>query len=378
MNEGIVVEGTSWFFRGRRMKRLFKVENALNILLLFVPLSVVLELAQVNPVLIFSCSGLAIIPLAGLMGKSTEHLAEELGEGVGGLLNATFGNAAELIIALIALRAGLHDVVKASITGSIIGNILLVLGLSLMAGGLKFSTQRFNRAAAAMGSTLLMLSAIGLVVPALFHYMVVGRSVAHEQELSLEISVVLFATYVLSLFFSLRTHKHLYVGQGDRESHNALGTGGWGRGKSLAVLLIATGLVALMSEFLVGAIAHTSREFGMTEVFVGVILVAIIGNAAEHSTAVLMAMKNKMDLALNIAIGSSLQIALFVAPILVFTSYLFGTPMNLIFTTFEVVSVVLAVLAVNLIVADGESNWMEGIQLLAVYLIIGMAFYFLP
>lgn len=361
-----------------KMARLLKLENALNVLLLFVPFSLALEVAHADPVFIFSSSALAILPLAGLMGKATEHLAEEVGEGVGGLLNATFGNAAELIIALMALRAGLPDVVKASITGSIIGNILLVLGLSIMAGGIKFSTQKFNRAAAGMGSTLLMLSATGLVVPAIFHHIVIGRGAAHEQELSLEISIVLFATYVLSLLFSLRTHKHLYVGEGDAQSHAALGTGAWSRPKSLAVLLVATGLVALMSEFLVGALEHTSRQLGMSEVFVGVILVAIIGNAAEHSTAVLVAMKNKMDLSLNIAIGSSIQVALFVAPVLVFAGYLFGRPMNLIFTTFEVLSIVLAVLAVNLIVSDGESNWMEGVQLLAVYLIIGIAFYFLP
>jgi Ca2+:H+ antiporter len=357
---------------------LFQAKQILNLFLVFVPISVVLELSHADPVLIFVSSAIAIVPLAGLMGKSTEHLAEKMGEGPGGLLNATFGNAAELIIALIALRAGLHDVVKASITGSIIGNILLVLGLSIMAGGFKFPTQTFNRAAASMGSTLLLLSAIGLVVPAIFHYIVLGRGSAHEQELSLEIAVVLFVTYVLSLIFTLRTHKHLYVGEHDAVTDDATGVTGWSKRKSITILVGATSLVALMSEFLVGAIDHTSKQFGMTEVFVGVILVAIVGNAAEHSTAVLVAVKNKMDLSLNIAIGSSLQIALFVAPVLVFTSYAFGKPLDLIFTTFEVVAVVLAVFIVNLIVSDGESNWMEGTLLLAVYLILGIAFYFLP
>jgi len=358
--------------------KLLSAENALNLLLIFVPISIVLELMHANPVWIFASSAISIIPLAGLMGKATEHLAEQLGEGVGGLLNATFGNAAEMIIALLALRAGLHEVVKASITGSIIGNILLVLGLSLLVGGLKFPAQQFNRVAAGMGSTLLMLSAIGLVVPAIFHYIVQGRTPAHEQELSLEISLVLFASYILSLLFTLRTHKHLYVGEADKEHDEALGVAGWSKKKSLGMLLGSTALVALMSEFLVGAIEHTSSALGMTDVFVGVILVAIIGNAAEHSTAVLVAMKNKMDLSINIAVGSSIQIALFVAPVLVFVSYAFGKPMDLIFTTFEVVSVVLAVFVVNLIASDGESNWMEGVQLLAVYIIIGMAFYFLP
>lgn len=361
-----------------KLRELFSISNALNLLLVFVPISIVLELTHSDPVLIFASSALAIIPLAGLMGKATEHLAENLGEGLGGLLNATFGNAAELIIALMGLRAGLHEVVKASITGSIIGNVLLVLGLSVFAGGLKFSTQRFNRSAAGMGSNLLMLSAISLVVPAIFHNLVTGRGALIEQELSLEISVVLFVTYVLSLIFVLKTHKHLYVGKSDHESDEAIGVGGWSRKKSAVVLLGATALVALMSEFLVGAITHTSRELGMTEVFVGVVLVAIVGNAAEHSTAVLMAMRNKMDLAINIAIGSSIQIALFVAPVLVFASYAFGRPMDLVFTTFEVLAVVLAVFAVNLIALDGESNWMEGVQLLAVYLILALAFYFLP
>jgi Ca2+:H+ antiporter len=312
------------------------------------------------------------------MGKATEHLAERLGAGLGGLLNASFGNAAELIIALIALRAGLYDVVKASITGSIIGNVLLVLGLSILVGGLKFERQTFNRTAAGLGATLLALSAISLVVPAIFHFIVRGNPTAHEQELSLEIALVLFVTYLFSLVFALRTHSHLYAGAADSSGHKALGVAGWSKTKSVLVLLAATAFVALMSEFLVGAVEHTADTFGMTDVFVGVILVAIIGNAAEHSTAVLVAAKNQMDLALNIAIGSSIQIALFVAPVLVFMSYLFGQPMNLLFTTFEVVSVALTVGIVSLVAMDGESNWMEGVQLLAVYVILAIAFYFLP
>jgi Ca2+:H+ antiporter len=312
------------------------------------------------------------------MGKATEYLAERLGAGLGGLLNATFGNAAELIIALMALREGLYDVVKASITGSIIGNILLVLGLAIVFGGLKFEVQRFNRTAAGLGATLLALSVIGLVVPAIFHIIVGSGQAARELNLSLEIAIVLFITYILSLVFALRTHKHLYAGETPHAHDEALGVAGWSKGQSVTVLLVATSLVALMSEFLVGAVEHTAQAFGMTDVFVGVILVAIIGNAAEHSTAVLMAAKNQMDLAMNIAVGSSIQIALFVAPVLVFVSYLFGRPMDLLFTVFEVVSVALAVGSVSLISMDGESNWMEGVQLLAVYVILGIAFYFLP
>jgi Ca2+:H+ antiporter len=352
--------------------------DLLLLLLVFVPVAIVLEVMHADPIWIFAAAALAIIPLAGLMGKATEHLAEHLGAGLGGLLNASFGNAAELIIAFMALRAGLLDVVKASITGSIIGNILLVLGVSVLAGGLRYERQEFNRTAAGLGATLLALSAIGLVVPAIFHMIMRGHPNPHEQELSLEIALVLFVTYLLSLVFTLRTHRHLYAGETTQTHNEALGTETWSQGKATLVLLAATALVALMSEFLVGAVEHTARTLGMTDVFVGVILVAIIGNAAEHSTAVLMALKNQMDLAINIAVGSSIQIALFVAPILVFAGYLFGQPMNLLFTIFEVVSVAISVGVVSLISMDGESNWMEGVQLVAVYIILALAFYFLP
>jgi Ca2+:H+ antiporter len=322
------------------------------------------------------------------MGEATERLAARLGAGIGGLLNATFGNAAELIIALVALSRGYHDVVKASITGSIIGNILLVLGLSVFLGGLKRERQTFDRAAASMGSTLLVLAAIGLVVPAVFHYLgeraVAGAKItlaqerALEQGLSLEISIVLFIAYALSLVFALRTHKHLYAGQSHAEAHDATARpeAPW---RAVVMLIGATVLVAWMSELLVGAVEEAAHVLGLTEVFVGVIVVAIIGNAAEHSTAVLVALKNKMDLAMNIAIGSSIQIALFVAPVLVFVSYLFeGGPMNLVFTPFEVLAVLMAVAAAKMVAEDGESNWLEGVLLLAVYVVFGIAFYFLP
>lgn len=360
-----------------KRSRFLSAENALPLLLVFVPVAALLHFFHASPIAVFSASALAIVPLAGLMGKATEHLSEHLGEGLGGFLNATLGNAAELIIALFALRAGLHDVVKASITGSIIGNILLVLGLAVLAGGLRHPTLRYNPTAAQLSTTLLFLSATGLLVPAAYHRLGGTSSAPHEQELSLEISIVLFLTYVLSLVFTLRTHRHLYVS----ESEGAAGgrkVGPWSSRRSIAVLVGATAFVAWMSELLVETIEPTATALGMTEVFVGVILVAIIGNAAEHSTAVLVALKNKMDLAINIAVGSSLQIALFVAPLLVFVSYAFGKPMNLHFSTFEVLAVVISVFAVRFIGSDGESNWMEGVQLLAVYLILGMAFYFLP
>ena len=363
-------------------------ERLLLVLLVFVPLAALADWLEWGAVSVFVFAGLAIVPLAGLMGSATERLAARLGAGVGGLLNATFGNAAELIIALAALQQGLFDVVKASLTGSIIGNILLVLGASVLLGGLGRDKQSFDRAAAAAGSTLLALAAIGLVVPAVFH-MVAERAVesalvtpereiASEHSLSLLIAVVLFAAYLLSLLFSLRTHRHLYAGQNHAAAHEPVGPMMSPR-RAVLTLVVATVVVAWMSELLVGAVEESASIIGVSEVFVGVIVVAVIGNAAEHSTAVLMAMKNKMDLALNIAIGSSIQIALFVAPLLVFVSYLVKDgPMDLRFTPFEVVSVAIAVAAVNLVAQDGESNWLEGALLLAVYLVLGIAFYFLP
>ncbi len=362
------------------LKRLFATENVLYLLLVFVPVALVMEyLLHADPVWLFVVSSLAIIPLAGLMGRATEQIAERVGQGVGGLLNATFGNAAELIIAIIALRAGLYDLVKASITGSIIGNILLVFGLSALLGGIKFPEQKFNRTAASLGSTLLVLSTIGLVIPAIFHRIVGGGDtvIAAELNLSFEIAVVLMATYLLSLLFTLKTHKHLYAGETGHggETHEGLPS----LKRSVGLLLAATTGVALMAEMLVGAAEVTAESLGWNEVFVGVILVAIIGNAAEHSTAVLMALKNKMDAAITIAVGSSIQIALFVAPLLVFLSYLIGPrPMDLLFTTLEVVAVSVSVLIISLISQDGESHWMEGVQLLAVYLILGIAFFVLP
>lgn len=346
-------------------------------LLVFIPVAVGAELIHANPILLFIFSAISIIPLAGLMGEATEHLAERTGPGIGGFLNATFGNAAELIIALMALQKGLHEVVKASLTGSIIGNVLLVLGLSIFTGGIRYEKQIFNRTASSLGSTLLALSTIALVVPAIFDFVVNESVKVYERELSLDIAIVLAAVYILSLVFSLKTHKHLY---GYTREKNELvdHRNGWSMKQSISVLVIATIGVATMGEFLVGTVEHTARAFNMTDVFIGVVLVALIGNAAEHSTAVLMACKNKMDLAINIAVGSSIQIALFVAPILVFISYAFGKPMDLLFTPFEVVSVGLAVWVVYMVTSDGESHWMEGVLLLAVYIILGMAFYFLP
>ena len=345
------------------------------------PLAIVLRFwpGGISPTALFVCSALGIIPVAGWIGRATEALAARVGEGLGGLLNATFGNAAELIIAGIALSKGLTNVVKASITGSIIGNVLLVLGLSILFGGTKYKEQRFNRTAARTSVISLSLAAIGLIIPTVFHLAADsspgGWSPLVEQKLSLAIAVVLFLTYFCMLGFSLRTHKYFFQGA---EEHVEERERQWSRGKAITILLISTAVVALLSEFLVGTIENVRDSVGLTEVFVGVIVVAIVGNAAEHSAAILMAMKNKMDLSVGIAIGSSLQIALFVAPVLIFLSYLFGRPMNLEFTMPEVVAVVASVYILFQISGDGETNWIEGIQLLSVYVILGILFFYLP
>ncbi|HKQ53838.1 MAG TPA: calcium/proton exchanger, partial [Pyrinomonadaceae bacterium] len=379
---------------GPKLRRRSWMRPRLDWLLVFVPVAVALRFVPSleNPTALFVVSCLAIIPLAGWMGRATEHLAEHLGQGVGGLLNATFGNAAELIIALFALSKGLTGVVKASITGSIIGNVLLVLGLSFLSGGVKFRKQKFNRTAAGVSATALTLAAIALVIPTVFHHAAQTVPVAQggwtpekEQGLSLAIAVVLFLTYAATLFFSLVTHRELFGG-GSREAGEELtrmeaeegGHATWSIGRSVGVLLGATAFVALISEFLVGAVESARGALGLTEVFVGVIVVAIIGNAAEHSSAVLMALRNKMDISIGIAVGSSLQIALFVAPLLVFASYLFGAPMNLEFTVPEVVAVIASIIIVEQISSDGESNWLEGAQLLSVYAVLAILFYFLP
>ncbi|MBI4532939.1 MAG: calcium/proton exchanger, partial [Candidatus Melainabacteria bacterium] len=326
------------------------------VLLIFVPVPIIGCALGWSPVVIFVTACLGIVPLAGFMGKATEYLAERIGEGPGALLNASFGNACELIIALAALRAGLIDIVKASITGSIIGNILLVLGASMLAGGVRYETQTFNRVAATTSATLLALAATSLTVPAVFHFSASREARINEQGLGLAIAVVLFITYLMSLWFSLKTHKHLYVREFDTEAEAAIGVFGWGIRKSLTILLGSTVLVAILSEYLVAEVTHCAETLGMSQLFIGLVVIAIIGNAAEHSTAVLMAMKNKMDLAINIALGSGTQIALFVAPVLVFVSFFIGKPMDLAFTPFEVLAVVVSVIILSFVATDGECN----------------------
>jgi len=364
--------------------RFLTLDRALLLLVLGIPVTLVMAWGfGVHGTPIFVASAVSIIPLAGYMGRATERLAEHVGAGWGGFLNATFGNAAELIIAIVALQAGLVDVVKASLTGSIIGNVLLVLGLSILVGGLRFPPiQRFNRTAASMGATMLLLASVGLVLPAIFHEVVGEEAARLERGLSLDIAIVLIATYALGLVFSFRTHPHLYLGAGASKSHGEAVERvphGGGPTRALGLLLLSAAAVGVMSEMMVGALEEAAHDLGMNQVFVGVVLVALVGNAAEHSTAVLMAAKNKMDLAVNIAVASSIQIAMFVAPVLVLLSYAIGpAPMDLHFTALEVVAVVLSSGVMALVSLDGESHWMEGVQLLAVYVMLGLAFFFLP
>ncbi|WP_424357602.1 calcium/proton exchanger [Methanocella sp. MCL-LM] len=351
-------------------KKLLSLDNFLIAMLIFIPISIALDLLHANPIIIFIVAALAIIPLAGFMGKATEELAKHLGAGLGGMLNATFGNATELIIAFFAIQAGLFEVVKASITGAIIGNTLLITGCAMFFGGLKRKKQTFNAQAQGVGSTMLAIAAVGLILPALAAHVL---NLGALESLSLGISAVLLITYLCSLLFSLRTHKHLYTCEGDEEECKPH----WSKKYAALILLLATVAVAVESEILVGSIEHVSHTLGLTELFIGVIVVAIIGNAAEHSSAILMAIKNKMDLSLNIATGSSTQIALLIAPVLVFVSYLMGTPMNLVFHEFEVVAIVAAIVISNMIGSDGESNWMEGLQLIALYVMMAVVFFFI-
>ena len=347
-----------------------------------IPIAVALDLAGVPATVVFATSALGIIPTAALMGRATEELAARSGPGIGGLLNVTFGNAPELIIAFFALGQGLQEVVKASIVGSIIGNILLVLGAAMLAGGIGRDRQLFSRTSASIQTSMLLLAAAALIMPAIFE-LVEGQGLPAPgaesvnyggtvEHLSLAVAIVLIATYVIGLFFSLKTHRDIF--NPDYEDEDSWG---WSTRTSIVALAIAGVLVGVMSEVLVGSITEASHSIGLSEFFIGVIVVAIVGNAAEHWVAVLVAMKNKMDLAVNIAIGSSAQVALFVAPVLVLCSFFIGPyPLALVFNGFELGAIMLAILIANYVTQDGESTWFEGVQLLAVYLVFGLAFYF--
>jgi Ca2+:H+ antiporter len=360
------------------------VRRPVFLLAVFIPVAIALEIAHADPVLIFGAAALGVIPTAALMGMATEELAAKSGPGIGGLLNVTFGNAPELIIAFFALLEGLQEVVKASIVGSIVGNILLVLGAAMLVGGWKRDKQTFNATAAGAQSAMLLLALAALILPALWQLIHGGGlpGVGDErvdfgsdlEQLSFGVAIVLMLSYAAGLFFSLKTHRQLFNPYTEDEHEDTLG---WSVRKSLGLLAGAAVAVGVMSEILVGSISEASHEIGLSEFFVGVFIVAIVGNAAEHWVAVLVAAKNKMDLAVNIAIGSSAQIALFVAPILVLASFVVGdNPMALVFNGYELGALVLAVLIANFLTQDGESNWYEGVQLLALYAVFGLVFFY--
>ncbi|MBE8997462.1 MULTISPECIES: calcium/proton exchanger [unclassified Nostoc] len=350
----------------------------LFVLLLFIPVSVAAHFLEWGELIVFITAGLAILPLAAWMGTATEEIAVVVGPSLGGLLNATFGNATELIIALVALNAGLIDVVKASITGSIISNLLLVMGFSMLLGGLRYKEQTFQPIVARVNAASMNLAVIAILMPTAMNYTSQGINEQTLQNLSIAVAVVLILVYALTLLFSMKTHSYLYdVGVAEIEEEEAPHAKPnmmlW-----VSVLLVCTLLVALESEMLVDSLEVATSQLGLTALFTGVILVPIVGNAAEHATAVTVAMKDKMDLSLSVAVGSSMQIALFVAPVLVIAGRILGKPMDLDFKPFELVAVVVSVLIANSISSDGKSNWLEGTLLLAAYTVLGFAFYFHP
>jgi Ca2+:H+ antiporter len=357
----------------------------LNWLLIFIPIAIVLDWLKVDPIVQFAVSALAIVPLAGLMGDATEALAEYLGPTLGGLLTATLGNAPEIIISVFALNRGLIGIVKSSLTGSIIGNLLLGLGLSMFVGGLKVKTQTFEPRVARINGALLVLAAFGLIVPAIYGIIPRGAKTL-APELSLEISVILFLVYLASLLFMLVTHKAVLgkAGVQAEKKEDAASAAevdveetGWSRNKALAILGCVTIALAFMSEILTGAVEPAAERMGMTPIFAGVFLLATVGNAAELFNAVRFARADKMELAIGITVGASIQVALLVAPILVFAGYFLGQDMDLLFTRYEMWAVVLAVFITRLLIYDGESNWLEGLMLLAIYLMLGIGFFHL-
>jgi Ca2+:H+ antiporter len=360
---------------------MLNTKNILSILLIFIPVSLAGHFLGWSSSVIFITSGLAIIPLAAWMGTATEEIAVVLGPNLGGLLNATFGNATELIIGIIALNAGLIGVVKASITGSIISNLLLVMGFSMFLGGLRFKEQEFQSVVARLNASAMNLAVIAILVPTAVDITSIGISESVMQKLSAAVAIVLILVYVMTLLFSMKTHSYLYdvaiadseASESEEEPAEEVNVGLW-----MGVLLACTLAVAVESELLVDSLEEATEALGLTALFTGVILVPIIGNAAEHATAVTVAMKNKMDLSVSVAVGSSMQIALFVAPVLVLAGYILGQPMDLDFNPFELVAVIVAVLLANSVSSDGRSDWLEGALLLATYTVLGLAFFFHP
>jgi len=361
------------------------LRNPIYWLVPFIPLAEILQHAGgivpgqgVPGYLRFGCAALALIPMAALMVESTEQIAFRTGETVGALLNATFGNAPELIIALIALKAGLLDVVKASIVGVILANLLFVLGLSLLVGGLYYRVQKFNRRGRRVERSVLMIAAISIVVPSVFDNFISPEFYQHETALNACVAVVLLVTYGFYLLFMLRTHPHYYVPhKADEDEEDA--TGHWPLARAVTVLLASSLVLAFMSEILVGAVEETANNLGMSKAFIGIIIIALIGGAPESVAAVAMARKNKLDLTMGIAVGSSIQIALFVAPVLMLSSYFLAPrPLNLVVGNAGIMIALFPVMIFSMIAADGKSNWFKGVQLLSVYLLIALFCYFLP
>jgi Ca2+:H+ antiporter len=351
----------------------------------FIPIAIAVELAHADPVIVFSAAALGVIPCAAVMGEATEAIAARTGPGIGGLLNVTFGNAPELIIAFFALIEGLQEVVKASIVGSIIGNVLLVMGAAMLVGGWTREKQVFSQTAANAQCAMLMLALAALISPALFQLIHGGGLPAVGEEhvdfgsdlekLSFGVAIVLLVSYAAGLWFSLRTHRAVFNPYGEEQEDEDAQH--WTVRRAAVYLALSAVAVGVMSEILVGSISEASEDIGLSEFFVGVFVVAIVGNAAEHWVAVLVAAKDKMDLAVNIALGSSGQIALFVAPVLVLLSFVFGPdPMALVFNGYELGALLFAVLIANLVTQEGESNWFEGVQLLSLYAVFGLVFYF--
>jgi Ca2+:H+ antiporter len=352
--------------------------SAIYVLLIFAPIAAGLEFVHADHLVLFVVSAIALIPLAKLIGDSTEHLSTHYGPTAGSLLNVTFGNAAEIIIAVTAISAGLLDLVKASITGAIIGNILLILGLSIVAGGFRYKEQSFSRENIGIQSSMLFLAVIGLAVPTILATTILSPSEnqGQVQLLSDALAVILLIVYILGIVFTFITHKHQFTppetAEDMQESHGTH----WSKKKSFLLLAVSMVGVIVVSEILVASVETTGKELGFGQLFVGAVIVGIVGNAAEHSSAILLSLKGKIELSIGIAAGSGTQIALFVVPILVFAGIAMGQPFTLVFTLLELATIFLAAIILNLIVHDGRSNWFEGVMLTAVYIIIAIAFFF--
>lgn len=353
------------------------LKPSINWFLIFIPIALILEsIIPDKPVIIFLSAALAIVPVASLIVKSTEQIAVRTGDAIGGLLNATFGNAPELIIAFVALRSGYVDMVRASLVGAILANLLLGLGLAYFLGGLRYHIQEFNPRAAGMQASMMMIAVISMLVPGSYHTLMTEETIHYEQYLNVGIAIVLLVSYALSLFFMIRTHPDFFASEHHDEPEQEHR---WGIGKAVALLILSSVLAAWMSEILVGAVEGASEDLGVSKTFIGLVVLAVVGGAAELGSAVMMGRKNRMDLAIGIALGSSVQIALFVAPLLVLVS-LFAAPMPFVlaFSRAEIVLVFMTLLITTFVGSGGKTNWYKGVQLLTVYLIFAILFFLIP